>query len=233
MSEKTKSISGSNEDYIDHLTYGPYSRLAVYIPHWITPNQLTWANFTCAMIACGCLMWGTSDWSLLVSALFLYLFTFFDALDGIHARLSGQLSKFGHFLDHFLDGFTWLLLYFSVIVKFSLFAPVFIFLFMLRMLMQSFAYLTETVTGHLHLPRVGPTCEVAGYCVGLVVTFFYPGNFSIAFSALSEVPWLYDLMAHNQLLELNVMKMIVLGYVVGLPPAILNFYRQAYQTTKQ
>ncbi len=230
MSKKTKSISSSNEDFIDHLTYGTYAKVAAYIPHWITPNQLTWANFVCAMIACWGLILVEANWILPVSALFLYLFTFFDALDGIHARLSGQLSKFGHFPDHFLDGFTWLFLYFAVIVHFSLWSPFLIFLLMLRMLMQSFAYLTESVTGHLHLPRLGPTCEVMGYCAGFVVTFFYPENFSISF--LHDVPYVSDFLARNDLLELTVMKVLLLGYIVGLPPAILNFYQQAYLTTK-
>lgn len=229
MAKSQKSISSSNEDYIDHVTYGAYAKLAVYIPKRITPNQLTWMNFTCAMIGCWGLVLVEADWILPISALFLYLFTFFDALDGIHARLSGQLSKFGHFLDHFLDGFSWLCLYFGVIMHFSLDAPIFLFLFMLRMLMQSFAYLTESVTGHLHLPRIGPTCEVFGYCVGFVIAFFYPGSFTFPFVA--DVPFARDLLADLDLLDLTVTKVVVLGYIVGLPPAILNFYRQAYQTT--
>lgn len=231
MGEKSKSISGTNEDYIDHLMYPFYTKLAAFIPQRVTPNQLTWANFACAMIACWGLILVDEDWILLVSAVFLYLFTVFDALDGIHARLSGQLSKFGHFLDHFLDGFTWLFLYFAVVVHFSLWSPILIFLLMLRMLMQSFAYLTETVTGHLHLPRLGPTCEVVGYCVGFVVTFFFPGSYKVYF--FNEMPYVYQILESCQLLDLTVMKVVILGYVVGLPPTIMNFYRHAYQTTQE
>ncbi|MCG2825991.1 MAG: CDP-alcohol phosphatidyltransferase family protein [Thermoplasmatales archaeon] len=40
---------------------------------------------------------------LLLAALFIFLNAFFDALDGIVAKISGKASKKGDFLDHVLD----------------------------------------------------------------------------------------------------------------------------------
>ena len=227
MNEEPSFLSASNQDIIDHLTYRAYAGLARRIPRGVTPNQLTVMNFSCAMVACLCLVFVEHAWGLLAAALFFYLYTLFDALDGIHARLTGQMSRFGHFLDHFLDGFTWLFLYFSVILKFSLFSPLFIFLFLLRILMQSFAFLIQVITGELHLPRLGPTAEAMGYCLGFVITFFYPEPVFVLSSFLKDQGLLYDLLERNQLIELNVIKCILLLYLFGLPQAILGFLQQA------
>ena len=228
MNDKNGASAG-NDDLIDNLTYGAYVSIARVIPASVTPNALTVANFACAMFACACLLVIEAHWALLVAPVFLYLYTLLDSLDGIHARQTGQTSPFGHFLDHFLDGFTWFFLYFVVLVRFELMSVLFLFLIMLRLLIQSFGFLTEVVTGKLYLPKLGPTCEMFGYCIGFIVYYFFPGTIDLG--AALDGSWMLPLLERLDLVELNAIKILLLFYIIGLPLAIIEFVRQAHNAT--
>ena len=101
----TQLLASGNRDFVDQMTYGTYFKLARWIPARVTPNQLTALSFFWALAASGTLAFWDRPAGFLTAALCLYLHSFFDALDGIHARRTGQTSALGHFLDHFMDGF--------------------------------------------------------------------------------------------------------------------------------
>lgn len=68
----------------------------------VTPNALTYAGFLLTVLTAVLLTWGHFR----LGALLLLVAAFFDMLDGALARLSGQSSAFGAFLDSTLDRYS-------------------------------------------------------------------------------------------------------------------------------
>ncbi len=81
----------------------------------ITPNQLTIFGFLLNLVNAWLLAIGRLP---LAGALIL-AFTALDAFDGTLARLSGQVTRFGAFLDSVLDRFTEAAIYFGLLVYFA------------------------------------------------------------------------------------------------------------------
>lgn len=69
---------------------------------WLTPNLLTAAAFLLGLGALGAFLAGTTGW-LLAGALLYYSGFVIDCMDGKIARLRGNGSVFGGWLDFFLD----------------------------------------------------------------------------------------------------------------------------------
>lgn len=68
----------------------------------ITPNQLTWGAFLLGLASAACFAVG--DWSWLVAGAVVYHLSFvLDCMDGKVARLTGQGSLFGAWLDFVFD----------------------------------------------------------------------------------------------------------------------------------
>lgn len=83
----------------------PFLRL---IPASVTPNQITMANHACnwllLLLSCNAVGSDTASLYALVSAAAVnFLCMMLDCLDGMHARRTGQTSKLGELLDHYLD----------------------------------------------------------------------------------------------------------------------------------
>lgn len=75
--------------------------------HWfhaigVTPNALTYTGFLLTVVTALLLAWGYFR----LGALVLLIAAFFDMLDGALARLTGQSSTFGAFLDSTLDRYS-------------------------------------------------------------------------------------------------------------------------------
>lgn len=68
----------------------------------ITPNQITWGAFVLGLVSAGLFLLG--DWRWLVAGAFVYHLSFLlDCMDGKLARLTGQGSVFGAWLDFVFD----------------------------------------------------------------------------------------------------------------------------------
>ncbi|MFE9681183.1 CDP-alcohol phosphatidyltransferase family protein [Streptomyces sp. NPDC006285] len=68
----------------------------------ITPNQITWGAFLLGLVSAACFAFG--DWRWLVAGAFVYHLSFvLDCMDGKVARLTGQGSVFGAWLDFVFD----------------------------------------------------------------------------------------------------------------------------------
>lgn len=83
--------------------------LLPHIPESVTPNMLSWAghivawaSFTLAASS-SFLSRDQGLWTLVLAGFGLFAQMVLDNLDGMHARATGQTSKFGEFLDHWLD----------------------------------------------------------------------------------------------------------------------------------
>jgi len=70
----------------------------------LTPNQVSLTGALAALLS-ACLYWNSSinDAFLVSAALLLLASGFLDALDGVLARVYGQVTQFGGFLDSLLD----------------------------------------------------------------------------------------------------------------------------------
>ncbi|MHC5264470.1 CDP-alcohol phosphatidyltransferase family protein [Streptomyces sp. UC4497] len=68
----------------------------------ITPNQITWGALILGLGAAGCFAMG--DWRWLIAGALIYHLSFvLDCMDGKVARLTGQGSVFGAWLDYIFD----------------------------------------------------------------------------------------------------------------------------------
>lgn len=70
----------------------------------LTPNQVSALGILFAVLA-GIMYWygESQSFNVTIAALFLMISGFFDVLDGVLARLYGQVTVFGGFLDSLLD----------------------------------------------------------------------------------------------------------------------------------
>ncbi|WP_405543010.1 CDP-alcohol phosphatidyltransferase family protein [Streptomyces phaeochromogenes] len=68
----------------------------------ITPNQITWGAFVLGLVSAACFAFG--DWRWLIAGALVYHLSFIlDCMDGKVARLTGQGSVFGAWLDFIFD----------------------------------------------------------------------------------------------------------------------------------
>jgi phosphatidylglycerophosphate synthase len=68
----------------------------------ITPNQITWGALLLGLVAAGCFAMGDWRW-LVIGAVVYHLSFILDCMDGKVARLTGQGSVFGAWLDYIFD----------------------------------------------------------------------------------------------------------------------------------
>ncbi len=70
---------------------------------WVDPDVLSWIAFFSAVAAGICFFFARDPMLIILGAVFIILNSFFDALDGRVAKLTGKASVRGDFLDHTLD----------------------------------------------------------------------------------------------------------------------------------
>ncbi|MFS8197407.1 CDP-alcohol phosphatidyltransferase family protein [Streptomyces sp. CWNU-52B] len=69
----------------------------------VTPNQVTWGAFLLGLVSAACFAWG-DGWRWLIAGAVVYHLSFIlDCVDGKLARLTGQGSVFGAWLDFVFD----------------------------------------------------------------------------------------------------------------------------------
>ncbi|NJP73951.1 CDP-alcohol phosphatidyltransferase family protein, partial [Streptomyces sp. C1-2] len=68
----------------------------------ITPNQITWGALLLGLVAAGCFWQGDWQW-LIIGAVVYHVSFILDCMDGKVARLTGQGSVFGAWLDYIFD----------------------------------------------------------------------------------------------------------------------------------
>ncbi|BBM85624.1 CDP-alcohol phosphatidyltransferase family protein [Candidatus Uabimicrobium amorphum] len=81
------------------------------VPKGVTPNMLTYIGLifvTTMMLGVWAVALGHS-WGLIVAAVSTFLYMLCDNTDGLLARSTGQTSRLGEFLDHWLDSISFVL----------------------------------------------------------------------------------------------------------------------------
>ncbi len=81
----------------------------------IEPNTLSWIALIFAFLA-GLTFYLAEPYLVLLGGLFIVLNSFFDAMDGRVAKLTGKASKMGDFLDHTLDRYADILIIGGIIL---------------------------------------------------------------------------------------------------------------------
>jgi len=91
------------------------------------PNHLSLLGLLFAYLS-AYLYWASSldSWGLIPAAGFLLISGFFDALDGVLARLCGEVTVFGGFLDSLLDRYGDAFVFLGIIVGWLLVNPVWV-----------------------------------------------------------------------------------------------------------
>jgi len=94
----------------------------------LTPNQASLLGVISALFS-AYLYWSSQFEAafLIVAALFLLISGFFDTLDGVLARLYGEATLFGGFLDSLLDRYADALVFLGIIVGWLITDPVWMF----------------------------------------------------------------------------------------------------------
>ena len=88
---------------INDLWYLPNRWVVRFLyPLPVTPTQVTIASLFAGLVSVGCYMMNSSA-GLMWGALFLYLKIFLDNVDGNLARVRGEASRLGRFLDSLTD----------------------------------------------------------------------------------------------------------------------------------
>src|SRR3989338_6589970 len=174
MNEKTTVVPSGYYDYVYRFMYFILLPLAPKIPARITPNQITVISFTAAMIGTILLAVIHTPVAFLYWMLFNFLWLVFDSLDGMHARLTGQSSEFGGFLDHALDCiyFFFILTVFSI--KFDLLFPLYIYILILRTTAATMVFLIQFHTGKMLLSRFSGGLEFMLFNIVMLLSYCYP-----------------------------------------------------------
>ena len=86
-------------------------KIATYIPSSVSPNTITLLNFILINILCISTIYKNP--AIFSGCLFLYWII--DTLDGIHAKNTNQITKFGGILDECIDVYSILLITYMLI----------------------------------------------------------------------------------------------------------------------
>ena len=79
----------------------------------LTPNHFTWVRLLFGVLACISLGYGNYVWGNIGAACFV-ISNFLDHTDGEFARLTGKMSKFGHYFDLACDAAVNILLFLGI-----------------------------------------------------------------------------------------------------------------------
>jgi len=102
---------------VNQLWYFP-NRLAVRLlyPLPVSANQITGLALVMGLVSAGFYFWG-GDAGMIWGAVFLYGKLFFDNVDGNLARVRGEVSRLGRFLDSFSDFVVTALVYAAISMR--------------------------------------------------------------------------------------------------------------------
>lgn len=219
---ESKQPKSGNEDILDHLLYPALSQIAKVIPKKITPNQITVLGCLTAITASLTLLFAAGPTGLILTALLLILYSILDSLDGIHARNTSQTSKFGAFLDLFLDQISQSVIYFSLFVHFGLTSPFFIFCLIMRINIATFIFLRAYYLKIFKLARFGQTFEIYLISFILLLTAIFPWSYEV----ISPTPLL-------QLFDFQTIDYIKLMVSFGLILIIVQCFEIFLDTSKE
>ncbi len=214
MSNNPVTMPSDYKDIIYRLTYPLIGKLAPAIPRSVTPNQITIAAFTSALIASALLYFIQSPAAFLWWALFNLVWYTLDALDGIHARLTNQCSEYGAFLDHALDNISFIFTFTVFVIRFDLLHPFYIFILLMRFTAATMVFAVQCHAKRLYLSKLSGGAELVMITLVMILSYLFP-HFNPAYytTNLTLLYWI-DLLNLQQGAFMKVGSLI---YLVGVP----------------
>ena len=222
-------IKNDSRDVVFEALKPAYVWIARQVPRAVTPNQLTLAGLGCAASAAIVLLLWRNNAACFVAAGLLFLYETFDALDGLHARNTGQSSLFGAYLDAIVDSAQAGLIYFVLLVRYELYAPIYIFVLALRMMLACWIH-AYTAESRIRVnPAFGSTVENYMIVGTLAAAGLFPGNLRLLPTDTGDGP-LLRFLTDERLTQINI---IQASFLAGLVITALIGYglvREAWRT---
>ncbi len=221
------------DDYKDLVYRGMYyllSYLAPLIPKSVKPNQITIVAFIFGLIGTALLYYVQTPAAYLYWILFNFLWFAFDALDGIHARLTHQTSEYGGFLDHALDNIYFVPMLLVFAIKFDLFYPFYLYVILARLTAAVMVFTVQCHTKRLYLSSLSGGLELPLFSVAMLFSYFYP-HFNPALHTTNSF-----LLRVIDLLHLQsgmFMKLALIPHAIAIPITIFIQFRFVQKELKQ
>lgn len=229
MQNKKVIIPEDYKDYLYRLTYYLLSGVAPHIPKSIKPNQITVLAFLFAMTGTILLCVIKTPAAYLYWFVFNLLWFLLDALDGMHARLSGQSSEYGAFLDHALDNIYFLFMLTAFAYKFHLMSLLYVYIIILRVTASLMVFTVQCHTGRLLLGRFSGGLEFLLFSAVMILSYCYP---HVDLSAVTHnslaLEWINKLSLNDGVF----MKCALLFYFIGVPMTMVTQFRFVKKTER-
>jgi phosphatidylglycerophosphate synthase len=193
-----------------------YGGIAAKVPKQVSPNQLSLLGFGCAVMAAAVLVAWSDPAACVVAGILVLLFGVFDCIDGIHARNTGQSSLFGAYLDAAVDAMMAGLIYPALIVRYQLYAPIFIFTACFRPVVACMIHACTAETRVRIDPEFGSLSENLTMSAMLFAAGAFPGAINLV-DVIGPESWWTHMLVGQKLAELTVVKGAMLFAAVALP----------------
>jgi phosphatidylglycerophosphate synthase len=168
-------IRNENRDLTYRYLAPVYRRIAAIVPASVSPNLLTLLGLGCALIVALLLVAWHDPIACIAAGIFVLITGMFDCLDGIHARNTGRSSSFGAYLDAAVDAVMAGLIYPALIVRYQLYAAIYIFTACFRPVVACMIHACTAETRVRIDPEFGSLSENVMLAVVLFAAGVLPG----------------------------------------------------------
>ena len=135
-----------------------FPKLLPYVPRWMSANAITSIGILLCFLTGVCLLLTGYSTAMYYIAAFLFFLTWVtDTMDGVVARARKQVSRLGHYLDHYGDA--WAIIFIGL----GLFAAngshilIGLICCVIYLMLQMDGHIKVQITDTLELPPFGPT----------------------------------------------------------------------------
>jgi phosphatidylglycerophosphate synthase len=209
-------IRTENRDLTYRCLSPLYRRIAAKIPQSVSPNWLTLLGFCCAVAVAALLLAWRDPSACIVAGVFVLLSGMFDCIDGIHARNTGRSTLFGAYLDAAADAVMAGIIYPALIVRYKLYAPIYIFTACFRPVVACLIHACTAETGVRIDPEFGSVSENVTIAIVLLAAGSFPGAIDL-FGTATPNSWLANFLIAQKLETLTIPKAALLFAAVALP----------------
>ncbi|GAA0274687.1 hypothetical protein GCM10009127_14070 [Alteraurantiacibacter aestuarii] len=171
-------INRIQENLVARIERRALNRLCADMPHWVTPDMLTYTGLVGALLVFAGYLASNLDPNWLLLSIGGYIVHWFgDSLDGSLARFRKiERPRYGYFLDHSCDGFATMLVVVGIGLSSYVALKVALIALAGYLLMSIHAFLSVRVLGELRLSylNAGPT-ELRLILIGLTLAMYFAG----------------------------------------------------------
>lgn len=208
-------IRNENRDVSYRYLAPLYGRIAAKVPKQVSPNQLSLMGLGCAVMAAAVLMAWSDPLACLPAGVLVLLFGMFDCIDGMHARNTGQSSLFGAYLDAVVDVLMAGIIYPALIVRYQLYAPIYVFTACFRPVVACMIHACTAETRVRIDPEFGSVSENLTMSAVLFAAGAFPGAVNLV-DMTGPDSWWTPMLVGQKLAELTVVKGAMLFAALAL-----------------